>query len=332
MNKIQFDRTSFDGSNITLRDIEVWYDKDNELSDKNIKKEMEGIHHEQEKVNTLLQEITNNIHSILLLSPVELEKWAVKIDNEYPNVFSKRSANNRIVSTELGKQVLKAFNYDNYRKNKLVDLAKKLNVKSCPYCNMHYTLYAEEGATRTDQLARFQFDHFFSKNKYPMLSMSLYNLIPSCALCNQGKSDKRLPLSFHPYYSDICKQFKFELDNPIGLYSGQKISDHIDVNIVATSFNQSEVDEFAQTFHLKALYQRHGDIAQEIFDKAYEYPYYSHPENFKWLSNRSTDYIKRLWMGTYPDEKDIEKRPMTKFIQDLWEQAVRNKLPVETVK
>lgn len=330
MNKIQFDRTSFDGSNITLRDIEMWYDEGNILSNK-IKEKLKKIHRKRKKKEIILRKIEKNIHKILLLSPKELEDWVDKIDKHYPNVFSKRSDNNRIESTELGKQVLDAFNYDNYRKNKLVDLAKKLNVKSCPYCNMHYTLYAEEGAKRSDQLARFQFDHFFSKNKYPMLSMSLYNLIPSCALCNQGKSDKRLPLSFNPYYPGICKQFKFELDNPIGLYSGKKISDHIDVNLVATSFNQSEVDELAQTFHLKALYQRHGDMAQEVFDKAYEYPYYSNPKNFKWLSDRSADYIKRLWMGTYPDEKDIEKRPMTKFIQDLWEQAVRNKLPVETI-
>lgn len=197
---------------------------------------------------------------------------------------------------------------------------------------MHYTLYAEEGSKRSDQLARFQFDHFFSKSRYPMLSMSLYNLIPSCALCNQGKSDKRLSLLFHPYYSDICKQFKFELDNPIGLYSGQKTSDHIDVNLKATGINQLEVDEFAQTFHLKALYQRHGDIAQEAFDKAYEYPYYSNPENFRWLSKRSPEYILRLWMGTYPDEKDIEKRPLTKFSQDMREQAERIKLSNKTLK
>ena len=331
MNKIQFDRTSFDGSNITLKDIEVWYDEGDKLSNK-IKEGLKKIHRKRKKKEFILRKIEKNIHGILLLSPKELEDWVDKIDKHYPNVFTKYSDNNKIESTELGKQVLDAFNYENYRKNKLVDLAKKLNVKSCPYCNMHYTLYAEEGAKRSEQLARFQFDHFFSKNKYPMLSMSLYNLIPSCAVCNQGKSDKRLSLLFHPYYSYICKQFKFELDNPIGLYSGRKISDHIDVNLVATGSNQSELDEFVQTFHLKALYQRHGDIAQEIFDKAYEYPYYSHPENFRWLSNRSADYIKRLWMGTYPDEKDIEKRPMTKFIQDLWEQAVRNKLPVEIVK
>ena len=72
MNKIQFDRTSFDGSNLTLKDIEVWYDEGDKLSNK-IKERIEGIHHDKEKVNTLLQEITNGVHSILLLSPIELE-------------------------------------------------------------------------------------------------------------------------------------------------------------------------------------------------------------------------------------------------------------------
>lgn len=328
MNKIRFYRISFDGSIITLKDLESWYDKDNMLSD-SIKDKMGEIHHEQEKVNSLLQNITDNVHSILLLPPEKLEEWAVKIDNEYPNIFSARSTNNKMESTELGKQILEAFNYDNYRNNRLIDLAKMLNVKCCPYCNMHYTLYAEEGTKRSDQLAKFQFDHFYSKNKYPMLSMSMYNLIPSCAICNQSKSDKRLSILFHPYHSDICKQFKFELDNPIGLYSGEKTSDYIDVNFVPTGSFQSELDDFVQTFHLKALYQRHGDVAQETFDKAYEYPYYSAPSNFEWLSNSSPEYIKRLWMGTYTKENEIEKRPLTKFILDLEEQALRIKIPKE---
>ena len=322
MNKIQ-DRIGYDGSTTKLDELKSWYDKDKILSDR-IGKRLETINleYEEERVNSLLQKIKNSIHEILLLPPEELLIWVEKIDGEYRDVFSDSSGKE---STELGKQVLKAFDYNHYRSSRLIDLAKKLNVKCCPYCNMHYTLYAEEGNEKIEQLAKFQFDHFFSKVKYPMLSMSLFNLVPSCAICNQGKSASDLSLSFHPYYSEICKQFKFEIDDPIALLRGEKINDYIDVNLVATGCTQSELDNFAKTFHLKALYQRHGDVAQEAFDKAYEYPYYSHTNNFGWLwrgsKERSPDYILRLWMGTYPDEKDIEKRPLTKYCQDLREQA-----------
>lgn len=221
-----------------------------------------------------------------------------------------------------------AFGYTYHRARGLVDFAKYLNVKTCPYCNMHYTLYTERTAGY-DKLAKFQFDHFYPKTSYPVLSMSLYNLIPSCAICNHGKSKTTLSLDFHPYHSDISKKYKFRLHDPLNLYLGQRTVDVIDVDLIANPGNsQQDIDEFSKAFNLKTLYQRHCDVAQEIFDKAYEHPYYSNPDNFKWLSNCQPDYIMRLWMGTYISEQDIHKRPMTKFIQDLWDQATEIKISI----
>lgn len=334
MNKIKFERTSYDGSKISQEQLNEWYDKDGILSKaisrKLIRKEPEiqkEINQDKKKDN-LLHEIISNVHNILLLSPKELKEWTERIDKDFHDVFSTINKKKQTVATGLGKIILNAFNYNTYRQSILVELAKKLNVKCCPYCNMQYTLYAEEQKNIIQRLVKFQFDHFYSKCKYPMLSMSLYNLIPSCSICNNSKLDNNLSLSYHPYHSDICKQFKFELaiDKPADIFCGQKIKDLINVNFIAEdSKKQSELDDFVQTFHLKALYQRHGDIAQEAFDKAYELPYYSNIKNFNCISSIEPEYIKRLWLGTYLDEKDIEKRPLTKFKQDLREQAKRIK-------
>lgn len=336
MNKIEFPRTGVDGEKYTKEDIENWYiGKDNAgivdpISSK-IKSEMQSIHYRRcRKVDSLLREIENNVEQILLSSPEDLLKWTERIDHDFPGVFST-TKKNKTQATNLGKKVYDAFRYDNYRKNKLIDLAKKLNVKCCPYCNMHYTLYAEKGKTRADELTKFQFDHFYAKSKYPMLSMSLYNLIPSCAVCNQGKSDANLSLDYNPYYSNIYKQFSFMVHDPIGLFCGERIKDEIEIDIQQNGVNKNDLDDFIDTFHLKTLYQRHGDIAQETFDKAYEKPYYQQPSNFSWLSNSSPEYIQQLWMGVYPNEKDIEKRPMSKFIQDLWRQAsdIKSRIYIE---
>ena len=249
-----------------------------------------------------------------MASPQRLESIAKLVDS-------------KTLTAKLKEYILKAFNYTYHRGNKLIDFAKILNIKSCPYCNMHYTLYADKKEkNKTDKLAKFQFDHFFDKSTYPMLSMSLYNLIPSCSICNNSKSTTRLSLSYNPYYSDISKRFKFKLKDPISLYEVQRITDIIDIDIVATdSSRKNELDDYIKTFNLDTLYQRHGDLAQEIFDKAYEYPYYSNSDNFKFLKGCGPEYLKRLWMGTYIDEKDIHRRPMTKFMQDLWEQAIGHK-------
>lgn len=320
MNKITFPRTAIDGTLWTRQKIEDWYVGSvsmiitNNLLTVNTTSAIESL---------LLKIIQNRLTLILKAQPQQLKLWTERIDR-YKTFLGKDFLNG----------IKKAFNYVDFRKNILVELAKRLNIKCCPYCNMHYTLYAEDTGKvngKIKKMAKFQFDHFYDKSKYPMLSMSLYNLIPSCAVCNQGKSIKKLSLSFHPYHSDICKQFRFELHDPIGSFCGKKIQDSINVDLIPKTNNKSELDDFAKTFHLKALYQRHGDIAQEVFDKAYEYPYYSNPNNFKWLTNASPKYIKRLWMGTYTDENEIEKRPMTKFIQDLWEQASRIKVIPEDV-
>jgi hypothetical protein len=266
--------------------------------------------------------IRDNLYDLLTADVAGLKAWADYFDQHYPNKF-RQKVGRYWKQTKLGSAILKAFGFEKHRKIELVEVSKQLNVKSCPYCNMHYTLYANEPKKRTVlKLARFQFDHFFDKARYPMLSMSFYNLIPSCGVCNQGKSTGQLALEYHPYYSDIHKQFHFELTDPLGPYTAARMNDEVDVTLMPeTGVNKDEFKKFADMFHLKALYSRHGDVVQEVFDKAYEDPYYLNPANFNFLSGRATDYLKRLWLGNYTEPEEIEKRPMAKFMQDMWRQA-----------
>ena len=266
--------------------------------------------------------IRDNLNSILSSNVMDLKKWADFFDAKYPNKF-RRKNKKRWRQTNIGKVITLAFNYDRYRENILVEVAKQLNVKTCPYCNMHYTLYANEVKKKSvEKLARFQFDHFFDKKRYPMLSMSFYNLIPSCSVCNQGKSTGQLALEYNPYYSDINSLFHFRLTDPLGPYIAARINDEVEVALNPESgVSIIGLEQYAQMFHLKALYGRHGDIVQEVYDKAYEDPYYENPSNFSFLSGKAPVYLKRLWLGNYTEPEEIEKRPMAKFMQDMWRQA-----------
>lgn len=63
-------------------------------------------------------------------------------------------------------------------------LQRQLGVKVCPYCNrMYTTTLFGENKIRPD------FDHFYPKSKYPYLAVSLFNLIPSCSMCNKKKGN-----------------------------------------------------------------------------------------------------------------------------------------------
>ena len=324
MNQITFPRTSYDGTPITKKDLETWYCGEIETD----------ILTRLNAINTTplgffekrtLSWIKCSLHCILIASPKWLQRVSKMVDKYCKSQFRYKDANNQWQSTAFGKDIYEAFHYDGYRKNTLILLAEKLNVKSCPYCNMHYTLFAEDGKYYKDKLTKFQFDHFFDKADYPFLSMSLYNLIPSCGVCNQGKSTGHLSLKFHPYAYSIADQFHFEVADPLTLFSGGK-KDRIELNVGPDDASDVEIKEYNDMFHIHTLYRRHGDIAQEVFDTAYEENYYLDTSSFQFLSGAASDYMLRLAYGTYMDEHEIEKRPMSKYIQDLRKQALGCKL------
>lgn len=62
-----------------------------------------------------------------------------------------------------------------------------LDVKVCPYCNRCLIEPINDGADKKTVVG--ELDHFYCKSKYPYLAVSLYNLVPSCGICN-GKSRK----------------------------------------------------------------------------------------------------------------------------------------------
>lgn len=318
MYKITFPRIGFDGKERSQKDIEVFFIQKFYTK---IKLRLVDLRHikrygskEYNFLSILLK--GDNLKQLLLISP---SKMPVLIRYMSIKGIPMIEATNRN-QTKFGKDLYEAFNYDGFRSSSLVQLAKLMNLKSCPYCNHQYTLYLYNHTSKGNQsLAKFQYDHFFSKVKYPYLSMSLYNLIPSCAICNQGKSYTDLDVKFNPYVNDVGDEFCFEVAHPESLFTGKKSKDEIELKLSAkgVTYKQNDIDVFDDKFNIKAQYARHKDIVQEIYDKTYLEPYFWNRGNFPFLKDIEP---MRLLLGTYTGHKDIEKRPMTKFIQDLWEQ------------
>lgn len=115
----------------------------------------------------------DKIKNILVGEVPYLEKAMVKIG--------------QIESIEIQKEFERV--YTNFSNRKFGhQWAERLGVTVCPYCNRSYIFTVEKDARNGK--VRPQYDHFFPKSKYPYLAVSMYNLIPSCAVCNSGKSDK----------------------------------------------------------------------------------------------------------------------------------------------
>ena len=246
--------------------------------------------------------------------------------------FHKRSWQSLVYknkkSTTFGKQILEVFGYSKRFRSQVkrgIWLAEQLNIKVCPYCNAQSTIVAS--ATSGKKIAKFQFDHFFSKDQYPYLSISLYNLIPSCANCNITKSYKNLDLVnyYNPYFSDFSIYFKFHLKynpDPKKLNISQVSKQNLEIELVAKHPDPNHmVSKHNDLYHLKGVYNRHQDIAEDLLVKAIIYTngLISGHLKIKGLFPDRSTYLRYL-ISAYPDSKDLLKRPLTKFTQDIAKQ------------
>lgn len=90
-------------------------------------------------------------------------------------------------------------------------LCKLSRTRTCPYCNQAYafTVVRNDGT----QGLRPTLDHFFPQGEYPLLAISLNNLIPSCYTCNanlKGKTDFYQERHLHPLYDEEAITFGIE--------------------------------------------------------------------------------------------------------------------------
>lgn len=98
------------------------------------------------------------------------------------------------------------------------ELADRIGTHTCVYCNRIYTItaYNDENNVGVDdarRVVRPDFDHWQSKAEHPLTSMSIYNLIPSCPICNRSiKHTKEFVRGehIHPYESATEPTFKFQ--------------------------------------------------------------------------------------------------------------------------
>ena len=97
-----------------------------------------------------------------------------------------------------------AFNYDRFS-----DIADEIRnffnridfAKHCPYCNREETAFLDiEGGRK---VSGHELDHFFSQKDFPLLSYSLFNLVPSGEKCNgpilKGQKEFNDDYHLNPY-------------------------------------------------------------------------------------------------------------------------------------
>lgn len=230
----------------------------------------------------------------------------------------------------------KIFNYTGFNTGSLLENGEKWNrhklitslgLKVCPYCNRQYITSYENDVE--DERTTADADHYYPKANYPILQMNIYNMIPSCNVCNSKTkldSNKR-----HLYpYKDPSNSLIFQI--PL-----DTLDDQIKANVtqikIETKDNQ-KAEASNEVFKLDKIYQAHLDVATEIKRDVIEYiniargeisdldckEYYKKTMGIEILWNEN---IYNKWFGFMG--KDSATEPLLKLKQDIFKQMMKTK-------
>lgn len=221
-------------------------------------------------------------------------------------------------STREKKKIENIFNYSGHRtKVKFMEHFKKLNIKSCPFCNNNYIYFYEKEAGKYNTLATLE--HYYPKSKYPHLSLSFYNLIPSCNTCNskfKGNETHEGKI-LHPYFEDFNEKAKFSVS-----VDSLPVNKNIELEVNLKS-NDERCNTSIDRFQLDKIYKQHNDIAKEIWNKAQIYNESQIEELYKSFYEKlgySKEDVKNMVFCNYLHKDDIHKRNHSKLTQDILKQ------------
>ena len=261
--------------------------------------------------------IKQNIEYFLKAKPDEFEDVITKIKQ---NNIDKNRLKKAFVG---GKNKGENFGYTKFSSKgtttyNAYDLAQKLKINVCPYCNRNYTFTIKD---KNSKSTRPDFDHFYDKGTHPILALSFYNLIPSCILCNSRlKSTAKFSINshLHPYkdsFNDYAK-FRLKIINSKFFYDEKGFDLKLETSDV-------KAEKIKEAFALETLYQEHKDIALELIQKAqiYNESYIDELyQKYEGTLFKNREDLFRLISGGYIEDKDINKRPLSKLIKDISEE------------
>lgn len=219
--------------------------------------------------------------------------------------------------------------YEVFRNKWATEFIEDLNINVCPFCNREYIFKFEDKIKGKPRIIA-SLDHYYDKDTYPFLSLSIYNLIPCCHICNSKfKHTKNFANEIHlnPYEDSFNKNAKFshffnnvtEQTKNNSLLSEERISLELKPIKGKDKLTQNTIN----TFRLEEIYNNHKDIVLELIQKREIYPDSYIDDLFSQYEGtlfKNREDLLRLITGGYIADEDIDKRPLSKLIKDISEE------------
>lgn len=209
-----------------------------------------------------------------------------------------------------------------------------LSSSTCSYCNANYTLTIIPKANLLNKV-RPELDHFWAKSEVPIFSISLYNLVPSCKVCNQSlkhDTETNFLSYFSPYDKEISNAFYFSrafsenLDdvNYVDSILGEKDSVSIKIQPNPNKINMSQqqiikIQNNINLFRLEDVYSKHINVFQREIVYARIY-------NNIYINNLFQDFS---FLDSSDDYKSIFLRPFTEHKNYIFSKAMHDILTAE---
>jgi hypothetical protein len=249
------------------------------------------------------------------------EKEMLMLINEFEDILPHEN-----FETEFWEDIVEAMRYQSLREKEFIIFLNALGIKTCVYCHcqllpvIHKTANAQG---ENDWKALLELDHRHAKSKYPFLCTSFFNLYPVCAPCNKAKSNSQSNFDLYDLGPEF-NVFRFSLKNS-ALVDYWADPDQTKLEV---QFNHIEPDEgpndqlaieYEEMFNVQKIYNTQKDIVEELIHKQQVYTAEYNSDLLTAFRGIFPDkgMYTRLVIGTYTNEEDVFKRPMSKFIQDI---------------
>ncbi|AVK51273.1 hypothetical protein AXY43_26475 [Clostridium sp. MF28] len=189
---------------------------------------------------------------------------------------------------------------------------KEIGVMTCPYCNRIYTnLIIGQSKSYKPAL-----DHFYPKTNYPYLALSLFNLIPSCNICNSSfKSDTIL--NIHNLYNTGFENdyiFKFKVIDDTKPITNKNIKIKIEPKTGICMETQHSIN----LFELESSYNTHKDIVVNMYKQRKKY---SNTEIRRLIKlgcyTSIPNFVEQVVLNGPIDKSKFSEVPLAKFKRDI---------------
>jgi len=269
-----------------------------------------------------------SFHDIIFVEPEKIKSLTNKIELrilEHSKIEYKKIKSKKKLVYEVREQLKDIFDYAKKFQSFISNFfERELETRTCYFCNIHFV--NEYQVDEEDYKNEFTLDHYYDKGSHPYLALSLYNLIPSCYVCN-SKLKKTIELDvfapnsetfdfdkkvrFKLHLSDICKDLNI------------KSKDDIKIPLKERYFNKYE--KYIEVFQLNERYQAHKDIVFEMLQNAELYPE-SRLKELEDLTGIPYQEIKKDIFKLIGDEVDLSKESFSKLRKDM-----ANELGIERI-